>query len=238
MAFRGRRRFFRSGRRGPSVRSLAATSRKWIGFHSLVDLDAVVPDPLFPSAFEIAPTFVPLVAQPDYAFQSNLGVDSFDEAQEKTRILRTICHFNVSWINLPPESQIIAYASLWWYFAVLNRDDVLNAGALAVATGSIAGPLDPYNAGLEPPPALWRQHIKRFGFDGHIYASSPVLTDQFAFYQETRQRSFDFKPRVRMQMPEEWYLVVGANIGVITPPTPPSAFTGILEVAARTLISD
>lgn len=243
MAFR--RRFRRSsfGRRGPSVRSLAATQRKWIGFHDLAALSAFNVDPGTPQLLEVLPTFLPLVNIDDYSNENIVDLSSEQETQERTRVIRSIGHASViPLMQVAVDNPVIAIVEFWWYFAVLKSDDIANAANLAAATGTGSGAqaLDTYNLGLIPAPALHRQPIKRFGYRAVQLVEFHGTTPDESFLSNVPSKEFqwDFRPRARMQIPDAWWLVCGANVSFAQPVPAPEAFSILLTVGARTLIAD
>lgn len=125
---------------------------------------------------------------------------------------------------------------IWWYFAAIPRDAVGTAIALDVASGFGIG-TDQYNIGLTPPPGLWRQPVKKFGYDHKLSADSQTSVDTLlgSYHQETT-RSWDFKPRAPMQVPMEWYLVLGASYQFITASL--AEMSVMFIVGSRTLITD
>lgn len=230
MAFRRKRSFFR-GRRGVARPS----SQKWIGCHQTQFLNASNLDPLTPGTYETGLAFIPLVSATDYGTQDAGVVLSDDNRQERVKVVRTVGHFSLLNLNQASENSDLMATEVFWYFAALKRDEVTNAEALDAASGVGVG-TDAYNPGVQEGPALWRQPVKRFGMTARVQGMSEV-GGALGSYQETSERSWDFRPRCPMQTPDEWYLVVGVNLFTLTPAFPADV-PFMLIVMARTLIQD
>lgn len=240
MAFRRFRRSYgrRSGYRG---RRSGWSNKKWIGYHNYIEVNTVERDPVgAPGIFETPPIFVPLVSADDYgeSLPEQL-LTSQVERQERARVLRSVGTFSALDLNIIPEPGTGFYMrEVWWYFAAIARDAVGTAISLDVTSGFGIG-TDQYHIGLSPPPGLWRQPIKKFGYDLKLAAASqasqgaddPLIG---SYHQETT-RSWDFRPNAPIQIPMEWYLVLGVTHSYIVDPR--SSAVGFI-IGARTLITD
>jgi len=234
MAFRrrGSRPGFRSFPRARGWRS----NRKWIGKHTSVNttfLNAGIPQ-----VAEMAPTFFPLVGPEDYGGEDAADLGSEQEVQERSKVIRTVGQFSWTFLSLPAagDGQVFT-ANLWWYFAVLNQNDVANAQIVDVETGFGNG-TDSFSITPEHAPALWRQPIKRFGTIVDVVNISKIVDDLYAQEHASHMRSFDFKPRAALQTPQAWYLVVGGEVFFLEPTPMPEALACEVLVTSRTLIAD
>jgi len=235
MAFR---RSFRRSRFARPARSRGfATNKKWVGYHDLFFPTASNVEPLNPNLYETLPIFVPLVSPEDYGAETESpDRTSSVNKQERARVLRSVGHFSLIGLNQRDESG----SDLWfvetaWYFAVLSDEEVNNAQNLDAATTPGTG-TDTYNPLPINGPALWRQPIKKFGMTARFQGQT-LISGALGSYQETSERSWDFKPGARLQTPQAWYLVIAVNVFALNTAPPVDYPLGLL-VMGRTLVAD
>jgi len=230
MAFR--RRAFSSFRRRRFRRGGASTNKKWIGYHTS---SAATLQPTVGNTMSTGPVFDFLVSPSDYADELSDNLAGV-ERQERTKVIRSIGSISPTMIFLPPETQLVGAWEFWYYFAVLNLDDVANGILLNVASPG-TGALDTFDLGLETSPPLYRHPVKKFHSVGKLFGSS-LIAGRNGFYQMDNSRSWDFNPSAFMQTPGAWTLVWGITAFILDPLPPPVAVTCNAFVMARTLIAD
>lgn len=244
MAFRARRRFTRrfGGRRGRGA-SGRFTNQKWISYGTLIEIELTNDDAGFPSLLESAPIFFPLVGISDYANAAQINPFDAENAQtqERTRIIRSIGHITVYPFHiLAEEGTLIAQLDNAAWFAALDAEHIGDASSRSTLEGNLTA-FDEFNMNLEGTPPLWRKPVKKWWVDNHPVAFSTANIAGgaiFGMYQETRQKSWDFRPGVPMMVPFQWYLVLNLQAAQLVPVTIVESMTVFVSVTARTLIAD
>jgi len=252
VAFRRRSNFRRaSGFRRRRSGFGSWSNKKWIGFHALNPLTYQQLDPTAPQSFQALPNFIPLVRYTDYGNEAlspmfAIAVDPAadqpytTERQERVKVLRTLGSYHGVVSNLAlDDAQVVYIKEHWHYFAAYSEDDVVVASEMASTGAGNPDALAQYDLSLSDAPPLWRSNMFRHQYSVTHGAFGPVL-DNFSVYHSEKSRSWDFKPNARLSTPMNWYLVMGGNMFIQSPaPLPPeTAFTELMFVAARTLISD